>query len=326
MVAVQPNLAQVNEDRTKVTHYAFEVSEALLNTPLASPSRRAFAILIDVCVVSLLAKSFGFLVFIAASLLLLKWRKQQRGWGKRIITVLWLVSLAYFIAGAVSHLQLRYEGAKAWKPFVSELASGMQEAFHCENEACEAAVEQKLEQNLTRYAKNAATLQANGQAKPRGSESETAPISLDINIDTAHSARENGAEEELDVQSSNNDKPFTFISAIKTLLQDLGITFGFAALYFSLCPAVMHGQTLGKKILGIRVVLLDGSTPNIWEAFVRYGGYTAGLATGLLGFLQIFWDANRQAIQDKISETLVIRETVVIRENKVKVNEINVAE
>ena len=39
----------------------------------------------------------------------------------------------------------------------------------------------------------------------------------------------------------------------------------------------------------------------------RYGGYGAGFATGLLGFAQIFWEPNRQAIQDKISETLVIQ-------------------
>ena len=38
------------------------------------------------------------------------------------------------------------------------------------------------------------------------------------------------------------------------------------------------------------------------------GGYAAGLATGLLGFAQIFWDKNRQAIHDKIAETAVVRD------------------
>ena len=41
--------------------------------------------------------------------------------------------------------------------------------------------------------------------------------------------------------------------------------------------------------------------------FGRYGGYGAGFATGLLGFLQVYWDPNRQAIQDKISATVVIK-------------------
>ena len=58
--------------------------------------------------------------------------------------------------------------------------------------------------------------------------------------------------------------------------------------------------------MGIKIIKLDGKALNLWESFGRYGGYGAGLATGLLGFLQIYWDPNRQAIQDKISETLVI--------------------
>ena len=79
-----------------------------------------------------------------------------------------------------------------------------------------------------------------------------------------------------------------------------------------LCILVLYlpyfrGATIGKNLIGIYVVRLDGSTPSLWENFGRYGGYGAGLATGLMGFLQIFWDPNRQAIQDKISETLVLR-------------------
>ena len=61
--------------------------------------------------------------------------------------------------------------------------------------------------------------------------------------------------------------------------------------------------------MGIRVLKLDGSTLTLWESFGRYGGYGAGLATGLLGFVQVFWDPNRQSIQDKIAETLVLKKS-----------------
>lgn len=44
-----------------------------------------------------------------------------------------------------------------------------------------------------------------------------------------------------------------------------------------------------------------------WDAFGRFGGYAAGLATGLLGFLQVFWDPNRQALHDRVAGTVVIR-------------------
>jgi uncharacterized RDD family membrane protein YckC len=76
--------------------------------------------------------------------------------------------------------------------------------------------------------------------------------------------------------------------------------------YFSIFTAWWKGQTPGKKLLGMKVIKLDNKPLNLWESFGRYGGYAAGLATGFTGFLQVFWDPNRQAIQDKISETLVI--------------------
>jgi hypothetical protein len=101
------------------------------------------------------------------------------------------------------------------------------------------------------------------------------------------------------------------IAWIKSILEDLGLGFGWAAFYFCIFTAWWHGQTPGKKLVGIKVIKLDGSGPNLWESFGRYGGYGAGLATGLLGFLQVYWDPNRQAIQDKISETLVIDVTKV---------------
>lgn len=98
----------------------------------------------------------------------------------------------------------------------------------------------------------------------------------------------------------------SIIAWFKGILSDLGLGFGWSALYFTVFTAWWKGQTPGKKLLGLRVIRLDGRAPNLWESFGRYGGYGAGLATGLLGFLQIFWDSNHQAIQDKISETLVL--------------------
>lgn len=106
------------------------------------------------------------------------------------------------------------------------------------------------------------------------------------------------------------------IAWIEGIMEDLGLGLGWAAFYFSIFTAWWQGQTPGKKLLGIKVIKLDGNGPNLWESFGRYGGYGAGFATGLLGFLQVYWDPNRQAIQDKISETLVID----IRKPKVMFN------
>jgi hypothetical protein len=114
------------------------------------------------------------------------------------------------------------------------------------------------------------------------------------------------AEEPLTNKNNKDTESKGFISWLENLAEELGLGLGWAAFYFSIFTAWWKGQTPGKKLLGMKVIKLDNKPLNLWESFGRYGGYAAGLATGLTGFLQVFWDPNRQAIQDKISETLVI--------------------
>jgi hypothetical protein len=98
------------------------------------------------------------------------------------------------------------------------------------------------------------------------------------------------------------------LATLLRLLDDLGLSFGWNALYFTAFTALWKGQTPGKRLLGIRVVRLNGQPMTLWSAFERFGGYAAGVLTGLLGFAQVYWDRNRQAIHDKITETVVIRD------------------
>ncbi|MDT3274400.1 RDD family protein [Shewanella sp. SP2S2-4] len=108
------------------------------------------------------------------------------------------------------------------------------------------------------------------------------------------------------VDDDDESTAHSVIAWVKGFMSDMGLGFGWAAFYFTVFTARFDGQTLGKKMLGIRVIQLDGAKISLWAAFGRYGGYAAGFTTGLLGFMQIFWDANRQGIQDKISSTVVI--------------------
>ncbi|MEZ5276088.1 MAG: RDD family protein [Opitutaceae bacterium] len=87
----------------------------------------------------------------------------------------------------------------------------------------------------------------------------------------------------------------------------LGLTFGWAGVYFTLCTVWLKGLTPGKWLFRTRVVKLDGRPLTPMDAFVRYGGYAAGLATGSIGFLRLLWDPNLQAIEDKIAGTVVVR-------------------
>ena len=112
--------------------------------------------------------------------------------------------------------------------------------------------------------------------------------------------------EELTETEKSNKPVYSIIEWVKGIINDLGLGFCWATFYFTAFIALGQGQTLGKKLLGIKVLQLDGTPLSLWDSFGRYGGYGAGLATGLLGFIQIYWDPNRQAIHDKISATVVI--------------------
>jgi hypothetical protein len=125
------------------------------------------------------------------------------------------------------------------------------------------------------------------------SESLEEPLSTEVKVNKA-------------LEDKENTKSKGLVSWLEDLVEELGLGFGWAAFYFSIFTAWWKGQTPGKKLMGMKVIKLDNKALNLWESFGRYGGYAAGFATGLTGFLQVFWDPNRQAIQDKISETLVI--------------------
>lgn len=99
-----------------------------------------------------------------------------------------------------------------------------------------------------------------------------------------------------------------FLPFLTGIFEDLGLAFGFGTIYLTVFTAWWGGQTPGKKLLGVRVLRLDGKPIGWWDAFERAGGYAAGFATGLLGFAQVFWDPNRQAIHDRVSSTVVVRE------------------
>lgn len=95
---------------------------------------------------------------------------------------------------------------------------------------------------------------------------------------------------------------------IRDAADEAGLVFGWGTVYITLFLALWDGRTPGKRVLDLQVVRVTGGPLGLLMSFERAGGYAAGLATGLLGFARVWWDPNRQAIHDKIAETVVIRE------------------
>ncbi|MDQ3556461.1 MAG: RDD family protein, partial [Gemmatimonadota bacterium] len=120
--------------------------------------------------------------------------------------------------------------------------------------------------------------------------------------------RQQNAKLRSELSAASEDEVGGIVSLIRTVADELGIGFGWAALYFTGFLVLWHGQTPGKRLLGIRVVRLDGTPITWWVAFERFGGYLAGVFTGLLDYFLIVRDRNRQALHDKIVDTVVVWE------------------
>jgi uncharacterized RDD family membrane protein YckC len=70
----------------------------------------------------------------------------------------------------------------------------------------------------------------------------------------------------------------------------------------------LWGQTLGKVLMGIKVVAPDGGPPGYGRAMLRVLGYGFSFLLAGWGFLMIALDPRRQALHDRIAETVVIPE------------------
>ena len=67
------------------------------------------------------------------------------------------------------------------------------------------------------------------------------------------------------------------------------------------------GQTIGMRVLKLRVIDVFGERPSMGRVALRTAGYLAGLATLSLGFLWIGFDAEKRGLHDWIAGTYVIR-------------------
>ncbi|MDP1991745.1 MAG: RDD family protein [Syntrophales bacterium] len=67
------------------------------------------------------------------------------------------------------------------------------------------------------------------------------------------------------------------------------------------------GQTLGKRLLGLRVIRISGEKMTLGIAFLRWVGSLVSGIFFFLGFLWIAFDGRKQGWHDKIAATLVVR-------------------
>lgn len=370
---------QRKETRSVITPYAFEVAPHLFGTPLASPSRRACALLIDLFLVALLSGVTG--NALAISIAILFWmssRRIARDHGHNYaVTLLKFAAGFLMLIGLLGFIFDNFNGSElqdrsqlttvssddATKTEVvvedktqnaikvavltgKYLLQGSQVQEKVDNGECvdvitcwktmgeqftsdlvefelPESVEQELiasfiefgsesisQPQLDELSKQMLSSFELKKAKVIDNTQNITDTSDQTLVEPFAAAVEESVESFKDIgpdTQQTQDSEYSLVKWVRGIIADLGLGFGWAAAYFTATMSWLKGQTIGKKLMGIKVIKLDGSALNIWEGFGRYGGYGAGLATGLMGFMQVFWDPNRQAIQDKISETLVIK-------------------
>ncbi|MFD5427303.1 RDD family protein [Streptomyces sp. NPDC127084] len=114
--------------------------------------------------------------------------------------------------------------------------------------------------------------------------------------------------------------PYYLLSGIGVAMSDPGETGGLAVLailgfvymigmfFFQLYKEGTTGQTIGKKVLKIRLLKeADGSTLGFGMAFVRKLAHILDAMPCYIGFLWPLWDEKKQTFADKICSSVVVR-------------------
>lgn len=267
------------DPRAWVTPDDLNVAPSLLGLPLATPRQRLFAMTLDLALLALANDLGNFWLLLAAGLALWLWLRQHRP----------------EVFG-----QSRWFGRKAatglrpwgWLWVAVFAIGGLAQAWHDAGEPPEAAPVASVA--LAADAASAASAAASVPAVSEGEE--------------AHDLAQARRIERLEAALERARAPVYFAvrDEFNYWVDKIGLSYFWAAVYFTLLPLLWPGQTPGKRLLGLQVIELTAKRLTPLILFKRFGGYAAGLATGGTGFVQLIWDSNRQAIQDKTAHTVVI--------------------
>jgi uncharacterized RDD family membrane protein YckC len=86
-----------------------------------------------------------------------------------------------------------------------------------------------------------------------------------------------------------------------------GLFFGLAALY-QIYFGGITGQTLGKRLLRLRVIGARGTAPGPLGGIIRFGALLLSVLPAGLGWLWCLFDRERRALHDHLASTYVIFE------------------
>ena len=109
-----------------------------------------------------------------------------------------------------------------------------------------------------------------------------------------------------DIDLALSNEYFSAVSETASVILAISITF-LEFMYFGLLWGT-YGKTLGMSVFDIKVVRTDGRPVGFWRAGLRgtVGYWVSGLIFGI-GYIWAAFDFRRQALHDKIFDTLVVK-------------------
>lgn len=87
------------------------------------------------------------------------------------------------------------------------------------------------------------------------------------------------------------------------------VWFGFLTAYFVLCWTTT-GQTLGMRMMGLRLVNGRGEAPSICRSVIRYFGRGLSIALLFTGYLLVLVHPRRRTLHDMLAGTFVVYDDV----------------
>ena len=272
-----PALIQPTARRDWVTPEDVNVSPALLGHALARPAQRAWAMALDLALIAL-ASSLGNWMLLGSVALAAWLRIRQRDAGRQPARLWWLLVALLLVLG-LGGVWTDLHAALEDRPSASRPA----DVTPAEESAAEEA-----------QPADALPAQASSASAPSPESRRIAKLEAELR-------RLRRSEEAARAHSGFQPRQW-----LDEALGEVGLRFSLAIVYFTLLPVLWPGQTVGKRLLGLQVAELSGKPMTLMRSFSRYGGYLASMGTGGMGFAQLVWDANRQALQDKAAHTVVL--------------------
>ncbi len=299
------------DPRSIVTPDAFSVTPDLLGTPLAEPWRRFAALMVDLVLIGFLQllgwRILGGIVGLTLFRMATRRPDGTAGGPVRKIALGCAGTFVLMLAIGITFLPsiLRNASERADIPIAVQIGDSVMGGAGADTIDLAELAERVLQGSA------AGTDSAPGAE--RAPPANVAELVEEL-VDVADDVRDRDQRiADLEEQLAEAEAPSTLFTWIRDAADEAGLVFGWGTIYLTLFLALWGGRTPGKKLFGTRVVRLNGQPLGLYMSLERAGGYAAGLATGLLGFAQVWWDPNRQAIHDKIAETVVVREGMAKR-------------